>query len=140
MSKQLVLVVEDNREVLDPLSRLLELEGFNVITAEDCTTAYGHLIRQRPDVIVTDLGMPEVTGLELIYCVRRTSGFADMPIIAMSAHSKKYLDAAITAGANAAIHKLEGFDALLRAINQALAKTDHKEAATATMGDEGRLI
>jgi DNA-binding response OmpR family regulator len=129
MSKRSVLVVEDNRDVLDPLGRLLELEGFNVIKAEDCTTAYGYIIRDRPDIIVTDLGLPEVTGLELIYCVRRMSDFADIPIIAISAHTKKYLEAAVTAGANAAIHKLEGFEILLRTINQLLAKKGYENVA-----------
>ncbi|HKG21856.1 MAG TPA: response regulator [Blastocatellia bacterium] len=120
MRKASILVAEDNVDVLDSLRRLLELEGFSVITADNCSTALEQISQFKPNVILTDLGMPGMTGLEFIYTLRRTSSVAHVPIIAISAHSKKYLSAALDAGADIALHKLEGFDTLLEAINRLL--------------------
>lgn len=121
MSKASILVAEDNADVLDSLSRLLELEGLNVMRVESCSKALEQISQYKPNVILTDLGMPGMTGLEFIHRLRRMPEFAHIPIIAMSSHSKKYLSAAIDAGADMALHKLEGFDTLLNAINQMLA-------------------
>ncbi|HVF88663.1 MAG TPA: response regulator [Blastocatellia bacterium] len=120
MGKASILVAEDNADVLDSLRRLLELEGFNVITADNCSMALEQISQFKPNVVLTDLGMPGMTGLEFIYTLRRTSEVAHVPIIAMSSHSKKYLSAALDAGADIALHKLEGFDMLLEAINRLL--------------------
>lgn len=121
MSKASILVAEDNADVLDSLRRLLELEGLNVITVDNCSTALEQISQFKPNVILTDLGMPGMTGLEFIHRLRRMPEFAHVPIIAMSSHSKKYLSAALDAGADIALHKLEGFDILLQAINRLLA-------------------
>ena len=129
MSKGMVLVIEDNLDILDTVRLMLEQDGFEVITARDCSKALDYLARQRPDVILTDLMMPEMTELELIHQLKRVSDFDLIPIIAMSAYDRTYLAAAVGAGAEAALHKPEDMDAVVKTVNQVLASNYRGEAA-----------
>jgi CheY-like chemotaxis protein len=129
MRKPLVLITEDNPDIIETLRHLLQADGFNVIVAQDCSTAFDYLTRHQPDVLLTDLMLPEMTGLEFIRWIRRTSEFINMPIIAMSAYDQSYLVAAIGAGANAALHKPEDLDKLVDTIYQVLAESGIRDVA-----------
>lgn len=120
MSKGTVLVIEDNRDILDAMRLLLEQDEFTVITAENCSTGIDDLAFYQPDVILTDLMLPEMTGLEFIRLVRRVANYDHIPIVAISAYDKTYLIAAIAAGAECALHKPEDLDSLVKTINQVL--------------------
>ena len=69
--KSRVLVVEDDLVVRQTISRLLEREGYAVTTATDGFDALLHLQNETPDVIVSDLNMPQMSGFELLPVVRR---------------------------------------------------------------------
>jgi two-component system, OmpR family, response regulator VicR len=122
MPKGTVLLIEDNKDILDATRLLLELEGFKVITAENGFRALERLAVHRPDVILTDLMMPEMTGLEFIHEVRRIPDYDTIPIIAISAYDKTYLAAAIVAGAVTALHKPEDLDTLVDTVKEVLPK------------------
>ena len=122
MYKATVLIIEDNRDILNTVRALLEKDGYEVVGAEDCSTAFNYLAQHRPDVILTDLMIPEVTGLEFIHQVKRISRIDRIPIIAMSAYDRTYLAAAIGAGAVSALHKPEDMDILVETVNEVLAK------------------
>jgi len=123
MSKATVLVIEDNRDILNTVRVLLEQGGFEVIPAEDCFKAFDYLAQNRPDCIVTDLMIPEVTGLEFIHQIKRISKIDRIPIIAMSAYDRTYLAAAIGAGAVGALHKPEDLDILVKTVNEVISKS-----------------
>lgn len=112
MAKVKVLVVEDNPDVLEAVRLLLEAEGFAVVTAEECFSGMDYLESSPPDVIVTDIGLPAMTGLELIRYVRTKSNLQNIPIVAMSGYDKAYLATAMMAGANATLHKPEDLENL----------------------------
>jgi CheY-like chemotaxis protein len=120
MPKHTILVVEDNPDILDSVRLLLELDGFSVIAVEDFAKALDYLAQDCPDLILTDLMTPEMTGLEFIHRVRRVSNFDPVPIIAMSAYDQTYLVAAVGAGAVTALHKPEDMDVLVQTVNQVL--------------------
>jgi len=120
MQKGTVLIIEDNQDILDVVRSMLEAEGFTVIAREDCATALSYLTVGRPDVILTDLMMAEMTGLEFIHLVRRITNYDRIPIIAMSAYDKTYLAAAIVAGAITALHKPEDLDILVDTVKSVL--------------------
>jgi two-component system, sensor histidine kinase and response regulator len=122
MSKASVLIIEDNRDILETVKAMLERDGYEVIGAEDCSTAFDYLAQNRPDLIITDLMIPEVTGLEFIHQIKRISKIDRIPIIAMSAYDRTYLAAAIGAGAVGALHKPEDLDILVQTVNEILAK------------------
>jgi CheY-like chemotaxis protein len=133
MSKATALVVEDDPDTLEVIKILLEEGGFKVKTATDCSKASTFLMSY-PDIILTDLMTPQMTGLEFIYQTRRVSNFDRIPIIAMTAYDKTYLAAAIMAGADAALHKPVDLDKLVETANQMLAKRYKGEVASAGAG------
>jgi CheY-like chemotaxis protein len=121
MEQVTILVVEDNPDILEAERLILELEGFTVITAEDGLIGIDNLAIFQPDVILTDLMLPKMTGLEFIRLVRSMADYDDIAIIAISAAGQSYLAQAIEAGAQGALHKPEDIDNLVSTINQVLA-------------------
>ncbi len=81
-SKYQVLVVDDDPGVRDSVARLLESVGYNVAAAEDGFGALSQLRKTLPDVIVSDLNMPGMSGFELLSVVRRR--FPKVLTVAMS--------------------------------------------------------
>lgn len=77
-----MLVVDDEAVILDTLSAVLESEGFLVRTAEDGFAALVALREILPDVIISDLRMPNMSGFEFLSIVRRR--FPHIPVIAIS--------------------------------------------------------
>jgi hypothetical protein len=80
--KTRVLVVDDERVILQTMSAILESEGFAVRTAEDGFAALVTLRQTPPDIIISDLRMPNMSGFEFLSVVRRR--FPHIPIIAIS--------------------------------------------------------
>ena len=81
-SKRQILVVDDNAGVRETISLLLINAGYDVIVAEDGFAALSQLKETLPDVIVSDLEMPRMTGFELLSVVRRR--FPQILTVAMS--------------------------------------------------------
>ena len=81
-SKAQILLVDDDPGVRESLGMLLMTAGYDVATADHGVSAVSHLSRAVPDLIVTDLNMPHMSGVELISHVR--SCHPSISIIAMS--------------------------------------------------------
>src|SRR6185369_2947580 len=113
-----ILVVEDTRDILDVIGLLLEQEGYAVYKAECCDLAFDVLSKNRIDLIITDLMLPGMTGLEFIHKIRRVVNYDLIPVVAMSAFDHKYLTAAAQAGATCILHKPEDLDQLVPTVNQ----------------------
>lgn len=81
-SKHQILVVDDEASNRESLSMLLKFAGYDVITAEHGFDALLQLKRMTPDVIMSDLNMPQMSGFEFLSVVRRR--FPEIPVIAIS--------------------------------------------------------
>ena len=79
-----ILVAEDHAESRELLRVLLETSGYRVILAEDGLEAVELAERERPDLILTDLHMPGLNGVEAIRRIRENPALHDIPILAMS--------------------------------------------------------
>lgn len=77
-----VLLVDDEVPLLDSLSYTLKKEGYEVTTAADGLTALKLFHKQVPDVILLDLMLPEVDGMEFCWRIR---AFSDVPIVMLTA-------------------------------------------------------
>ena len=108
--KNKILVVEDDADARMALAILFELEGYKVLTAADGEEAYYRAVADGPDLIVTDINMPKVNGLDLIRLVRANERTAGIPVVAMSAVEKQYLNRAMELGAIAVAQKPIEFD------------------------------
>jgi two-component system, sensor histidine kinase and response regulator len=96
-----ILVVDDNDMNLMLVSKILELEGYEVAVACDGTEALESVIANKPDLALLDVMMPDMDGYELCKKLRQPPINADMPIIMLTAmNSDMEKGLAIEAGAN----------------------------------------
>jgi CheY-like chemotaxis protein len=111
-----VLVIEDNREQRDFLRVALESAGHQVLTAAHGREALGYLNGQSVDVVLTDLFMPEMDGIELIAALRQR--FPGIKVLAMSGRAGvDYLAVAKELGAARILRKPFGMEELLSAVD-----------------------
>ena len=82
-----VLIAEDNPENLDMLTRRLERRGYAVFAAKDGSVAIEQTLELRPDIILMDVSMPVLSGLEATRAIRQNPEIACTPIIALTAHA-----------------------------------------------------
>lgn len=116
MLKTTVLIAEDNLDCQQLLHLVLENEGFAVLAASDGEQAL-HLLKEiKPDVIVTDLMLPIISGGDLIRHVRKTAGLTQIPIVVVSGYSKSYEAEALEVGASVVLSKPIDLDLLVNTI------------------------
>ena len=97
-NKYKILFVEDDSNIRSVVSTLLETEGYQVIWAGTCQLAQGLFTSHQPDVVILDLGLPDMDGMHFLEFVRRDSL---TPIIVLSARSNDRDKVnALDAGAN----------------------------------------
>lgn len=80
-----VLVVDDSMLIRHTVCRFLEERGFQVHSATNGAEAWTMLQELRPDLIVTDLLMPKMTGTELIANIKQTGALAQTPLVVLAA-------------------------------------------------------
>lgn len=85
MTIRTILVIDDQKDFADLVRRSLEKEGFEVIVASDGTTGLRFAREHRPDLVVLDLTMPDIDGLEVCQQLRTEPRHARLPIIVLSA-------------------------------------------------------
>jgi len=113
-----VLVVEDHHDTSFMLCRLLKMEGYEVEHAIDGMVGYSTAASEHPDLIITDIQMPRMNGIELIKRIREDDGLSRTPIIVMSAYGKRMLDDAIEAGADGFVEKPIDFEKFLTTVKE----------------------
>jgi DNA-binding response OmpR family regulator len=80
-----VLVVDDDHDYVDILRVQLERRGFTVMTAGGGAEALERLQQQKPDVVLLDVMMPDVSGFDVLQRIRETPATASLPVILISA-------------------------------------------------------
>lgn len=88
-----ILIIDDDTSVLETTAVLLREHGYSVIPCENAKDAIAKLRENKIDVVLTDIRMPEVSGIELLEEVRSIN--MDIPVILMTAYAE--LDVAISA-------------------------------------------
>jgi hyaluronan synthase/N-acetylglucosaminyltransferase len=98
--RQLVLVVDDDDGIRTLVSRRLKAAGFDVVTAVDGAEALAAVSAFRPNLVLLDMSMPGMSGLEVCRTIRYSEENAELPVIFLSAHGEpEDLYAGIAAGA-----------------------------------------
>jgi DNA-binding response OmpR family regulator len=101
-----VLIIDDDPEILALLSSMLTPWGLETITLSDPQQFWEVLVTTSPDLLLLDLEMPGVSGLELCQVVRQDAQRGDLPILVVTAHTDaQFLQQAFTAGADDFITK-----------------------------------
>jgi two-component system cell cycle response regulator DivK len=119
-----VLVIEDNQSDVDVVTRFLHREGHRVLHAPDGAKGVNMAKRQRPDLILMDLSMPEMNGWEATAAIRAHGPIAHVPIIAVTAHaSPEDVSRAMEAGCDSFETKPVVYPRLMRKIRGMLGET-----------------
>ncbi len=117
-NKYKILVVEDDRNILSMIHTVLDTNGYQVLTAQRCQQGILMMTSHVPDLVVLDLGLPDMDGEELIRITRRNSM---IPIIVLSARTdEKDKVSALDLGANDYITKPFGTAELLARVRASL--------------------
>ena len=115
-------MVDDEDDVRDSICATLKAHGYQTVSASDGRNALREVERLRPDLVLTDLFMPELDGIELIAILREIC--PDIPIVAMSTRFKPvtvdYIEIAMKLGAFAGLYKPLDEDRLLDVLDEAL--------------------
>ena len=133
MSKPVVLVVDDEPQILRVMRASLPIRGYEVLTASTAEEALDQLSKQVPDLVILDLAMPEMSGLEVC---RRVREFSSVPIIVLSAKgSESDKVAALDLGADDYVTKPFGMDELLARVRAVLRRLSATNDRVLVVGD-----
>jgi len=111
-----ILVVEDNEDSREILAKLLRMSGYEVSSAPDGESAYAAAMSQMPDLIITDINMPGMDGIDLLKKMRLQSLFDRTAILVVTAFGGEAAREAIEAGADAAAAKPFDFEAFVETV------------------------
>ena len=139
MNKPLILVVEDDNSVKNLITTTLKAHDYRYLTAPNGATAILEASSHNPDIVLLDLGLPDIDGVEVIKKIRTWS---NMPIIVISARSEDTdkIDA-LDAGADDYLTKPFGINELMARVNSLIRRyttlnpVAGREAATMLLKD-----
>jgi CheY-like chemotaxis protein len=95
-----ILIIEDDLDVADILARLLNNAGYDTSRAETSMQGISKALAERPDLILTDLHLPDMVAVEAIVALKRDANTSDIPVIVLTAEQgKEWKHKALQAGA-----------------------------------------
>ena len=116
-----VMIIEDEAEAAELFSEMMRINGFRVIKMFSSAPAIPIIAQEKPDVILLDVMMPDISGLEVLRYIRREPDLASIPVIILSAKSMPSdIKTGIEAGASMYLTKPVGFQDLKQAVEQVL--------------------
>jgi two-component system, OmpR family, phosphate regulon response regulator PhoB len=124
MASKQILIVEDERPIREMIAFGLKRAGFDVREAEDCRTARAALADKRPDLVLLDWMLPDMSGLELARALKRDRETRELPIILLTARAEETDKVAgLDGGADDYVTKPFSPRELLARINAVLRRT-----------------
>jgi DNA-binding response OmpR family regulator len=119
-----ILVVEDDKEFAERIADDLILNGYIVCIASNGDKGQQSLFSYKPDLIISDIILPGMNGIELLELIRQDPRYIKLPYILLSDKtSNRYVDDGKSAGANACLEKSNDFDELIFSVSALLNKT-----------------
>ena len=119
----LILIVEDDDAIRNNIVRLLKLEGFETAAAPDGRQGLEQALASKPDLIISDVGMPGMNGFELLAALRADRALANTPFMLLTAlDDRESMRRGMTAGADDYLSKPFSRAELLDAVNAQLKK------------------
>lgn len=132
-ARKKILVVDDEAQIVRVLRHILNAHGYAVHAAEDGEAGLEAFREWQPDLVLTDLQMPIVDGLELTRTIRTSS---DVPIVILSVRNEeKTIVEALDAGADDYVTKPFGTNELLARLRSTLRRVPEKSSESIAIGD-----
>ncbi|MBK7320283.1 MAG: response regulator [Anaerolineales bacterium] len=118
-----VMIIEDEPEAAELFGEMMRVNGFRVMKMFSSAPAIPMIIQEKPDVIILDIMMPDISGLEVLRYMRREPDLVSIPVIVISAKSMPSdIKTGLEAGASLYLTKPVGFLELKQAVEQVLQK------------------
>ena len=116
-----ILAIDDTPYNLDILKNGLEDEGFDMVTAQSGREGLALIDQERPDLVLLDIGMPEMDGHQVLQQIRLSDEHTELPVIILTANTEdSNLARCLESGANDYVTKPFSFTALVARINNVL--------------------
>lgn len=116
-----VMIIEDEPDAAELFAEMMRVNGFRVIKMFSSTPAIQIIAQEKPDVILLDIMMPDISGLEVLRYMRREPELAKIPVIVVSAKSMPSdIKTGLDAGASMYLTKPVGFQDLKQAVEKVL--------------------
>ena len=113
MGKARILYIEDNFDNMTLVKRVLEIEGYEVIEAETGSEGVAKAAESKPDIIITDINLPDIDGYEVTGMLKKNQQTSHIPVIAMTANvMKRDRESVFKAGCDGYISKPIDIDEL----------------------------
>lgn len=119
--KKKILIIEDNRDILDNTVELMELEGYEVLFAHNGHEGIDLAIEHCPDLILCDIWMPEIDGYEVFNRLSKNQATSSIPFVVFSASVERSdVEKALKMGATDYVKKPYVTDHLLETVEKVL--------------------
>jgi CheY-like chemotaxis protein len=116
-----VLIIEDEEDAAELFAEMMRVSGFRVLKTSSTAPALAMIAAEKPDVVLLDLMMPDVSGLDILRQIRRDPILAHIPVVIISAKSMPTdIKNGMEAGASTYLTKPVGFLELREAVNRAI--------------------
>ena len=122
-SQKTVMIIEDEPDAAEMFAEMMRVNGFRVLKMFSSAPAIPMITQEKPDVIILDIMMPDISGLEVLRYMRREPELLSIPVIVVSAKSMPSdIRTGLEAGASMYLTKPVGFLDLKQAVEQVLKK------------------
>jgi CheY-like chemotaxis protein len=116
-----VLIIEDEEDAAELFAEMMRVSGFRVVKTSSSAPAIPMIIAQKPDVVLLDIMMPDISGLDILRQMRRDPALVNIPVVVVSAKSLPTdIKHGMEAGASTYLTKPVGFFDLKEAVERAL--------------------
>jgi len=121
MNQKTVLIIEDEEDAAELFAEMRRVSGFHVRKTSTSTPALSMMTAEKPDVVILDIMMPEISGLDILRQMRRDPALANIPVVIVSATTMPAdIKNGMEAGASIYLTKPVGFLELKEAVVRAL--------------------
>jgi CheY-like chemotaxis protein len=120
-AQKTVMIIEDEPDAAEMFAEMMRVNGFRVVKMFSSGPAIPMLTQEMPDVVILDVMMPDISGLEVLRYMRREPGLAEIPVIVVSAKSMPGdIKTGLDAGASLYLTKPVGFLDLKQAVDRVM--------------------
>jgi two-component system alkaline phosphatase synthesis response regulator PhoP len=121
MEQKTVLIVEDEEDAAELFAEMMRVSGFRVLKTSKSAPAISMMTADKPDLVLLDIMMPEISGLDILRQMRRDPNLANIPVIMVTAKSMPAdIKNGMEAGASTYLTKPVGFQELKEAVERTL--------------------
>jgi len=121
MNEKTILIVEDEPDAAELFAEMMRVGGFRVLKTTSSAPAMDMLTSEKPDLVILDVMMPDISGLDILRQMRLDPALAHVPVVVVSAKGTPTdIKTGMDAGASTYLTKPVGFLELKEAVDRAL--------------------